>query len=140
MDAFEEIAKRISDPSLIEKVRRTYPKMNPRILLSSKLLSVHAQDLKASPSLEKMALSIHGQIDSFEHISQDEYKEYVSKFQTWKKQDKEEMLHDMNTMKGELRDACIEQPQNDADTEWNSLVNQSIQVIQEKYDELKRFV
>lgn len=140
MDAFEEIAKRISDPNLIEKVRRTYPKMNPRILLSSKLLSAHAQDLKASPSLEKMAVSIREQIDSFEHISQDEYKEYTSKFQTWKKQDKEEMLHDMNTMQGELRGAWIEQPQNEADAEWNSLVNQSIRVIQEKYDELKRYV
>ena len=140
MDAFEEIAKRISDPNLIEKVRRTYPKMNPRILLSSKLLSVHAQDLKASPSLEKMAVSIQEQIDSLEDISQDEYKGYMSKFQTWKKQDREEMLQDMNTMKGELRGACIEQPQNEADSEWNNLVNQSIQVIQEKYDELKMFV
>ena len=140
MDAFEEIATRISDPNLIEKIRRAYPKMNPRILLSSKLLSAHAQDLKASPSLEKMAISIEEQIDSFEHISQDEYKEYMSKFQTWKKQDKEEMLHDMYTMQGELRSACINQPQNDADTEWNTLVNQSIQVIQEKYDELKRYV
>lgn len=140
MDAFEEIATRISDPNLIEKIRRAYPKMNPRILLSSKLLSAHAQDLKASPSLEKMAISIQEQIDSFEHISQDEYKEYMSKFQTWKKQDKEEMLHDMYTMQGELRGACINQPQNDADTEWNTLVNQSIQVIQEKYDELKRYV
>ena len=140
MDAFEEIAKRISDPNLIEKIRRAYPKMNPRILLSSKLLSAHAQDLKASPSLEKMAISIQEQIDSFEHISQDEYKEYMNKFQTWKKQDKDEMLHDMYTMQGELRGACIEQPQNDADTEWNMLVNQSIQVIQEKYDELKKYV
>lgn len=140
MDAFEEISKRISDPNLIEKVRRTYPKMNPRILLSSKLLSVHAQDLKASPSLEKMAVSIQEQIDSLEDISQDEYKGYMSKFQTWKKQDREEMLQDMNTMKGELRGACIEQPQNEADSEWNNLVNQSIQVIQEKYDELKMFV
>ncbi len=122
MDAFEEIAKRISDPTLILKIRSTYPKMNPRILLSSKLLSVHAQNLKASPSLEKMAVSIQEQIDSFEDISHEEYKGYVSKFQKWKKQDKEEMLHDMNTMKGELQGAHIDQPQNEADTEWNSLV------------------
>ena len=50
------------------------------------------------------------------------------------------MLYEMHTAQGELRCARIEQPQNEADAEWNSLVNQSIQVIQEKYDELKMFV
>ena len=140
MDAFEEIATRISDPKLIETIRRTYPRMNPRILLSSQLLSAHAQDLKASPSLEKMASSIQGQLDTLEHISQDEYTKYLNKFQTWKKQDKEDMIQDMHTMQGELRGACIEQPQNDADLEWNTLVSQSIQVIQEKCDELSKFV
>jgi hypothetical protein len=140
MDAFEEIAKRISDPHLIDKMRTTYPKMNPQILLSSRLISAHAQDLKASPSLERMAVSIQEQLDSLEYISQDEYTDYVSKFQTWKKQDKEEMLHDMYDIQGELRSVYIEQPQNEADTEWNTLVNQSIQVIQEKYDELKMLV
>ena len=138
MDAFEEIANRISDRKLIEKIRKTYPMMNPRILLSSQLLSTHAQDLKASPSLEKMAVTIQEQLDSLEHISEDEYAKYLNKFQTWKTQDKEEMLRDMDSMQSELRGACIEQPQKEADTEWNSLVNQSIQVIQKKYDELKK--
>ena len=46
MDAFEQIAKRISEPNLIEKIRKTYPMMNPRILLTSQLLSTHAQDLR----------------------------------------------------------------------------------------------
>lgn len=139
MDAFEEIAKRISDPKLIEKIRLTYPKMNPKILLSSHMISGCAHDLKASPSLEKMAGSIQEHLETLEHISHNEYATYMNKFKTWKQKDKEYMLQDMKTMQGELDGVCIEEPLNEADAEWNSLVRQSIQDIQEKYDELNSF-
>lgn len=102
MELYDSVVRKITNPSVIQSVKITYPNMNPRTLLSSQLLYECSSDLKVSPSLTNISRDIYKSVDSLRHISTHEYDAFKEKFQTWKIADKDAMLRDISDMKRSL--------------------------------------
>ena len=128
----DNIIKKISNPELIHTVSMKYPQMNPRILLSSILVS----ELKTSPSLENLAISMKSHVESFHDISAQMYDDYYTKFNKWKIHDKETMIKNMNSMKHSLENTK-NHPKNPDD--WNICIDSSIDLINTNVAKLNQF-
>ncbi len=102
MELYDSVVRKITNPSVIQSVKITYPNMNPRTLLSSQLLYECSSDLKVSPSLTNLSKDIYESVKSLRHISTHEYDTFKEKFQTWKIADKDAMLRDISNMKRSL--------------------------------------
>jgi len=128
----DNIFNRITNPKLIETVGVKYPQMNPRILLSSIIVS----ELKTSPSFENLAISMKSNVESFQDISTQMYDDYYTKFSKWKSHDKETMMNDMNVMKHSLENTK-KHPKNPDD--WNICIDSSIDLINDSIIKLNQF-
>lgn len=102
MELYDAIVRKITNPSVIRSVKMTYPDMNPRTLLSSQLLHECSSELKVSPSLVELSRHIHESIESFRHISVQDYDKFKEKLRTWKDADKSAMLESISDMKRSL--------------------------------------
>jgi hypothetical protein len=128
----DNIINKISNPEYITTVSLKYPEMNPRVLLSSILVS----ELKTSPSLENLAFSLKSHIESFQHISPQMYDDYHTKLNKWKKNDKKTMITQMITMKQSLENTKLH-PKNPDD--WNTCIDSSIDLLNDSISKINQF-
>ena len=138
---YNEMINLLTDVEGFNTVKEQYPNFNTKILLSSFLIK-NFKDyfmINEYDEVYRDAKIIVESILSHQQLQQQEYDKFFNSFSTWRNEDIKGMRQEINSAQANLQNMLMDDPQDDADEQWNQGLQINMNIMKTTDSLLKKY-
>jgi len=132
------VMEMVVDKELLSCMDTLFPGYNKRVLISSILLKNFKEFYEVDDETFESATTVSGYLLTGK-IPTDEYNRFFHLFNKWRMEDITKLKNEITTARGSVLDVRENDPRDEADEQWNTGIDGSIQLMDKRLGQLDQF-
>jgi hypothetical protein len=138
---YNEMINLLTDQEGFKTVKEQYPNFNTKILLSSFLIK-NFRDyfmINEYDEVYRDAKAIVDTVINHQQVQQQDFDNFFNSFSAWRDEDIRGMRQEINSAQANLQNMLMDDPQDDADEQWNQGLQINMNIMKTTDSLLKKY-